>query len=131
MENISFGLWVTLAGMGTVIIILVALMFVLRLIGWWDQSSQRKAATAAVSAPEEPATEIEAVPAVSLTSSAAGSLSDDDIAAITVAVLMHARLRRFQAAPAMRAYQPGSRLFASRWVASGRAFQHLPWTRGN
>ena len=49
------------------------------------------------------------------------------LAAITTAVLTHVRVRRGQAAPEMREVQPGSHLFASRWVAVGRAYQNKPW----
>ena len=49
------------------------------------------------------------------------------LAAITTAVLTHVRVRRAEAAPEMRQVQPGSRLFASRWVAVGRAYQNKPW----
>jgi hypothetical protein len=51
-------------------------------------------------------------------------------AAITVAVLTHREQRRHEAAPAMRSYWPGSLLYASRWVASGRARQNRSWQRG-
>ena len=34
MDNLSFGLWITLFGMGTVFLLLLVLMLVLRLIGW-------------------------------------------------------------------------------------------------
>ena len=55
--------------------------------------------------------------------------SHPNLAAITVAVLDHAEARRLQAAPAMRSYWPGSLLFASRWVASGRMRQGQSWRR--
>jgi len=51
------------------------------------------------------------------------------VAAIGVVILRHTETRRRQAAPAMRSYWPGSLLFASRWVASGRARQARSWTR--
>jgi hypothetical protein len=51
----------------------------------------------------------------------------DLVAAITVAVLTHKVVRRRQAAPAMRSYWPGSLLYASRWVATGRARQNRTW----
>jgi hypothetical protein len=54
----------------------------------------------------------------------------DLVAAITVAVLTHHAVRRREAAPAMRSYWPGSLLYASRWVASGRARQNRSWQRG-
>jgi hypothetical protein len=52
------------------------------------------------------------------------------VAAITIAVLTHKSVRRREAAPAMRSYWPGSLLYASRWVASGRARQNRSWHRG-
>ena len=58
----------------------------------------------------------------------AGSFRDQ-IAAITVAVVMHADHRRRQAAPETRAFAPGSQLFASRWVAVGRSRRHTPRPR--
>ena len=39
------------------------------------------------------------------------------------AVAVHADVRRKQGAPANRVYAPGSRLWASRWVAMGRSSQ--------
>ena len=80
------------------------------------------------SAPAPAADDAPATPAVRL----AGAPPDLDprlVAAIGVVVLRHAEMRRRQAAPAMRAYWPGSLLFASRWVASGRARQTRSWTR--
>ena len=56
-----------------------------------------------------------------------GDLTADEVAAITIAVLTHVRVRRGQAAPAMRDVQPGSQLFPSRWVAAGRAHHKRPW----
>jgi len=60
----------------------------------------------------------------------AGKKDTDLVAAITVAVLTHHAVRRREAAPAMRSYWPGSLLYASRWVASGRARQNRSWQRG-
>jgi biotin carboxyl carrier protein len=51
------------------------------------------------------------------------------VAVILVAVLRHKEVRRAQAAPAMRSYWPGSLLYASRWVASGRMRQNHSWER--
>ena len=58
-------------------------------------------------------------------------LTRDQVAAVALAVTIHERVRRAQAAPAMRTHQPGSHLYASRWVASGRASQSQPWQRRN
>ncbi|MDR1213478.1 MAG: OadG family protein [Propionibacteriaceae bacterium] len=138
MSEIGFGLQVTALGMGTVIAILVALMLVLRAIGWWDQRRQSRAEAARAAALAQAQAEADASwpgqgddPALVLSGPAAGRLSDEDIAAITLAVVSHARLRRLQGAPEVRAHTPGSHLFASRWVANGRASQHQPWRRGN
>ena len=56
-------------------------------------------------------------------------LTEDQLAAITVAVLSHRDTQRHQAAPEQRAHQPGSQLYASRWVSVGRAQQTQPWRR--
>ena len=55
----------------------------------------------------------------------AGELSPEMLAAVMVAVRMHRRIRRKQAAPAMRTHQPGT--LPSRWIGAGRAIQNLSW----
>ena len=59
----------------------------------------------------------------------ADGLDENQVAAITVAVITHAESRRRKAAPETRAHAPGSQLFASRWLAVGRGFQNNPFTR--
>jgi hypothetical protein len=59
----------------------------------------------------------------------ADGLDEDQVAAITVAVITHAETRRRKAAPETRAHAPGSQLFASRWLSVGRAIQNNPFTR--
>lgn len=54
-------------------------------------------------------------------------LDDATVAAIVAAVLAHRALLRREAAPAMRRYQPGSLLYASRWLGAGRARQNSSW----
>jgi glutaconyl-CoA/methylmalonyl-CoA decarboxylase subunit delta len=117
MENLGFGLWMTAMGMGTVFALLLLLMLVLRAIGWVD-----KRAAVRNAAPVMPSFDLEEEPKAS-----PDGLTPDEIAAITIAVITHARVRRGQAAPAMRQVQPGSQLFASRWVAIGRSYQNQPW----
>ena len=123
MDNIAFGLWMTVMGMGTVFLLLVLLMLVLRGIGWLDQRGLRT----------PPPTPLESVPAEEAageqleTEPAPGELTPELIAAISIAVITHARVRRGQAAPAMRQVQPGSQLFASRWVSVGRSYQNQLW----
>jgi sodium pump decarboxylase gamma subunit len=118
MDNLDFGLWMTAMGMGTVFLLLIVLMLVLQLMGRLDRRPEPK---------PEP---VEAAAAVGDTDGPPGVLTEDEIAAITVAVTTHARIRRAQAAPEMRAHEPGSHLFASRWVGIGRGFQQQPWSRG-
>lgn len=122
MADIEFGLWLTLVGMGTVVGLLLLLWLVLVGIGRLDRRPPVPALppgeaeeTVATDGPPE-------VPPLELT--------DEQLAAISVAVITHARVRRLQAAPAMRTHEPGSHLFASRWVAVGRAHQSQPWRRG-
>jgi sodium pump decarboxylase gamma subunit len=115
MDNIGFGLWMTAMGMGTVFALLILLMLVLRVIGWADARASRRTAVAAVRGDAEDAGAVD------------DTLTAEEIAAITIAVITHARVRRGQAAPAMRQVAPGSQLFASRWVAVGRSYQNQPW----
>lgn len=118
MENLDFGLWMTAMGMGTVFGLLIVLMLVLRLMGRLDRPPAAKPGPAEAGTPAgEP-------------DAPAGGLTEEEIAAITIAVISHARIRRAQAAPEMRAHEPGSHLFASRWVGIGRGFQQQPWSRG-
>lgn len=117
MENLDFGLWLTVMGMGTVFALLIVLMLVLQLLGRLDRPPTAPEPEAAEAAPLDSEAEFL-------------GLSEDEMAAITIAVVTHARIRRAQAAPEMRAHEPGSHLFASRWVGIGRGFQQQPWSRG-
>jgi sodium pump decarboxylase gamma subunit len=123
MDNLGFGLWMTAMGMGTVFLLLVLLMLALRLIGWIDQRGDRRRAVVATAGAEAAGAPAGA--------EASGTLSEEEVAAITIAVITHARVRRLQAAPAMREYEPGSHLFANRWVGIGRGYQKQPWRRGS
>lgn len=114
MENLGWGLQMTVVGMGLVFALLAALWGLLNLVLRFD-------APPAVSAPSAHA--VKQVPA----EAPAGGMDADLVAAITVAVLTHKAVRRHQAAPAMRSYWPGSLLYASRWVATGRARQNRSW----
>ncbi len=55
----------------------------------------------------------------------AKELTPEMLAAVMVAVRMHRRIRRKQAAPAMRTHQPGT--LPSRWIGSGRVAQTQTW----
>ncbi len=118
MDDIGFGLWITAIGMGSVFALLILLMIVLKVIGWTDRRESAEEATGATPVAVAPVPPPE-------------GLSEDEVTAIAVAVITHARIRRLQAAPAMRTHEPGSQLFASRWVSIGRGYQNQPWRRGN
>ncbi len=155
MDDLLFGLQVTVLGMGIVFGLLAVLWLLLTLVLRLEQRGRRPggaiAAEAAASAPapapgpaptpdapadasrdrppESTAPESgPAAPGVRLVG-APPDLDADLVAAIGVVVLRHVETRRRQAAPAMRANWPGSLLFASRWVAAGRARQARSWTR--
>lgn len=127
MGDLGWGLQMMLLGMGTVFIMLIALMFVLMALGKTDRP-QAAALTAAPAEPELVAAEPEAATtAVDETAwmriADASGLTPEQIAAVSVAVAVHADVRRKQGAPVNRVHAPGSRLWASRWVAIGRSTQ--------
>jgi Na+-transporting methylmalonyl-CoA/oxaloacetate decarboxylase gamma subunit len=114
MDNVGWGLQMTVVGMSLVFGLLAALWGLLTLVLRLDRP------------PDAPARAQEAAQAAA----PGGEMPPDLVAAITVAVLTHKAARRRQAAPAMRSYWPGSLLYASRWVATGRARQNRAWRRG-
>lgn len=125
MDNMLWGLQMMGVGMGVVFGLLVVLMGLLILIGLLDRPSP--APVAVESAPEK----------LTLTPNAKGAAVDidssgftaDTIAAIATAVMTHAENRRRLAAPEVRAAEPGSQLFASRWISIGRGNQTQPFRR--
>lgn len=140
MKDLGWGLSMTLYGMGTVFLLLIVLMLILLAIGFLDSRSMKKKQnrqeqSAAVEAQTGAAVADEAAEAEAIEPADLGieilhdGLTRDQVAAITVAVMIHARVRRAQAAPAMRTYEPGSHLYASRWVTSGRGQQNTSWRR--
>ncbi len=159
MENLGFGLAVTVVGMGIVFGLLALMWILLTLALRFERRHDASGPAAEVARPaagevaraaeEAPAageglsgaedavpgmsvSGAEAVPAAAGPVRLVGAPAGMDprlVAAVTVAVLRHAETRRRQAAPAMRSYWPGSLLFASRWVAAGRMRQGQIWRR--
>lgn len=137
----AWGGMMTAWGMGTVFALLALLFFTLWGIGVLDQRRQtaleaKSAKAAALVAAPAVADRTaaasdgeagEAAPSVTMTNT--DGLDDDTLAAIAVAVIKHAEIRRKQAAPESRPNAPGSQLFASRWVTAGRTLQNSPFTR--
>jgi glutaconyl-CoA/methylmalonyl-CoA decarboxylase subunit delta len=107
MDDLSFGLGVALAGLGIVFGLLLVLWLLLTVALRLDRRPAPPLAPAA----------------------RPGELDPRLAAAIAIAVIRHTDALRRQAAPAMRSHAPGSQLFASHWVASGRMRQGQPWRR--
>ena len=113
MENLLVGLRLTVYGMGIVFLLLGVLAVI---IGALVRLARPKA-RASKAAPR---------PAASAATETGPDLAL--LAAIMIAVRAHIRVRRKQAAPAMRSHQPGT--LPSRWVASGRTRQNRSWAPG-
>lgn len=128
MEDLQWGLMMMVVGMGVVFALLFLLTGVLMLIGRLDRPATEPEPVEATPEPADPieAARSEPAPAVRIV---ADGLDEDQVAAITVAVLTHAETRRRKAAPETRAHAPGSQLFASRWLSVGRGLQNNPFTR--
>lgn len=124
MENLGFGIQISLMGMGLVFGLLALLWGVLVLVGRLDQRAPAPAATATRPAAQPVNTATQPPPPATAT------LDPEVRAAIMVAVALHRASGRRQAAPVMRSYWPGSLLYASRWVMTGRARQNRTWRRG-
>ncbi len=127
MSDLAWGLQMMLVGMGVVFALLILLMVVLMATGRLD----RPRVEAEPTAPESealPASPDSDTPTPSVRVVADG-LDEAQLAAIAIAVMTHAEVRRRSAGPETRAHAPGSQLFASRWVSIGRGQQHTRITR--
>ena len=125
MEQLAWGLQITVVGMGLVFALLALLWGLLTLVLRFDAAPTvvAQARSVAGATDEAEVEDAEAAPAPGT------GIDADLLAAITVAVVTHRAARRREAAPAMRSYWPGSLLYASRWVATGRARQNYGWRR--
>jgi sodium pump decarboxylase gamma subunit len=123
IANLEQGALLTLAGMGLVFAVLALLWGLMSLL---LRADRRRNAKQAVT--QQPAQTAQAR-AVVVERGAAGELSPEMLAAVMVAVRMHRRVRRKQAAPAMRLHQPGT--LPSRWVGAGRVSQNQSWHPGH
>lgn len=131
MENLAWGLQMTVLGMGLVFALLALLWGLLTIVLRLDSAP-------AAAVPAAPTT-VAAARGVDVAegATAAGAppaaivqgMEAELVAAIMVAVLTHKAVRRREAAPVMRSYSPGSLLHVSRWVATGRARQNCSWQR--
>lgn len=134
MNNMGWGLQMTVLGMGIVFALLAVLWALLVVVLRFDKVDEGPEADAGAAAAEDDDAAPEA-PALAAAEPVAprvpqvNGMDADLIAAMMIAVLTHKDVRRHEAAPVMRSYWPGSLLYASRWVANGRARQNRIWTR--
>ncbi len=133
MSNLGWGLQITVLGMGIVFGLLALLWGVLNLVMHFDRPEAQPRVTpsgakAALAQGETGSGLPAGLP--SPRAHQVDGMDADLVAAIVVATLAHKATRRQEAAPAMRSFWPGSLLYASRWMASGRMRQNTSWQRG-
>jgi len=129
MENLGWGLQMTVLGMGLVFALLALLWGLLTLVLALDKEAKAPATEMDVMAAAERIA-VEASGAVGAQvpeMPTVNGMPADLVAAILIATMKHKLTLRRQAAPFMRSYWPGSQLFASRWVAAGRTRQNNIW----
>jgi Na+-transporting methylmalonyl-CoA/oxaloacetate decarboxylase gamma subunit len=129
MENLGWGLQMTVLGMGLVFALLALLWGLLMLVLVLDKEPKAPVSALETNAEAERIAAVadDAVGAQTPERPTVNGLPADLVAAILVATMKHKLTLRRQAAPFMRSYWPGSQLFASRWVATGRARQNNTW----
>ena len=129
MENLEWGLKMTVLGMGLVFALLGLLWAILTVVLMLDKEPKAEVSPQAARAEAERIAAVadDAVGAQTPEPATVNGMPADLVAAILVATMKHKLILRRQAAPFMRSYWPGSQLFASRWVATGRARQTYNW----
>jgi glutaconyl-CoA/methylmalonyl-CoA decarboxylase subunit delta len=132
MDNLGWGVQISVLGMGFVFALLALLWGLLTLVLRFDRPV--RPGTAELMAPAAPPAPASELPGSSTPARPAGPaappLDPSLVAAITVAVLEHTAHSRKAAAPDQRLHWPGSLLHASRWVASGRLRQNRTFRKG-
>jgi len=129
MENLAWGLQMTVLGMGLVFALLALLWGLLMLVLYLDKEPKEATSEREVHVEAERIAAVadDAVGAQVPETPTVNGMAADLVAAILVATMKHKTTLRRQAAPLTRSYWPGSQLFASRWVAAGRARQNYTW----
>lgn len=108
MGSFNIGLQLTVYGMALVFLLLAVMAGLITLLLRFDRVAPD---IERPSSPQYPA-----------------GLDAEALAAISIAVTTHQAVRRKEAAPVMRKYQPGTR--PSRWVSVGRTLQNTAWQPG-
>jgi Na+-transporting methylmalonyl-CoA/oxaloacetate decarboxylase gamma subunit len=131
MDNLGWGLQMTVLGMGLVFTLLALLWGLLALALRFDPPPSVAVAPEVVLREAERIADLadDAIGQQVPVPATVNGMDAELVAAIMIAVLTHKTIRRQQAAPLMRSYWPGSLLYASRWVAVGRARQNRSWQR--
>lgn len=129
MENIGWGLQMTVLGMGLVFALLALLWLLLTLILKLDKDPvvEVSAQESMIEAERVAALADQAVGAQTPERATVNGMPADLVAAILVATHKHRKTMRREAAPLVRTVWPGSQIFASRWLATGRARQNNNW----
>ena len=129
MENLGWGLQMTVLGMGLVFALLALLWGLLMLVLYLDKEPKSPMSAHETHAEAERIAAVadDAIGAQVPEPATVNGMPADLVAAILVATMKHKLTLRRQAAPLMRTYWPGSQLFASRWVAAGRTRQNYTW----
>ena len=128
MENLEWGLKMTVLGMGLVFALLGLLWGLLTVVLMLDKEPEKPVSPLDATAEAEriAAVAAQAVGAQVPEPATVNGMAADLVAAIMVATMKHRLTLRREAAPLMRSIQPG-RLHTSRWVAAGRARQTTTW----
>jgi Na+-transporting methylmalonyl-CoA/oxaloacetate decarboxylase gamma subunit len=131
-EFLDWGLQMTVLGMGLVFTLLALLWLLLTVVLKLDKEEEEPqkevgAQEATAEAERIAAIADDAVGAQTPERPTVNGMPADLVAAILVAAHKHRQTMRRQAAPLVRAVWPGSRIFASRWLAAGRARQTHHW----
>jgi len=129
MENLGWGLQITVLGMGLVFALLALLWGLLTLVLALDKEAKvpQSALEAQAEAERIAATAAHAIGAQTPARSTVNGMPADLVAAIMVATMRHRLMLRREASPLMRSYWPGNQLLSGQWVATGRARQNNTW----
>ena len=129
MENLGWGLQMTVLGMGLVFALLALLWLLLTLVLKFDKEAEEEIPVSGLEATDEAeaiAAEADnAIGAQTPESHTVHGVAADLVAAIMVAAMKHKMILRGEAAPMMRTMWPGTQ--PSRWAAAGRVRQTNTW----
>ena len=128
MENIGWGLQMTVLGMGLVFSLLALLWVLLTLVLKLDKEEVEE--VSGIEATDEAeaiaAVADDAIGAQTPESHTVHGMAADLVSAIAIAVMKHKMILRGEAAPMMRTNWPGTQ--PSRWATAGRVRQTNTWT---